>query len=97
MVGATGEAAYAGVWMGGGCSRETTWACDSETLALEAFVIVVHHAAVRRMAGLGEQSLEVGREEDLGKAWWNYLRVRLGPLRPRFPSGHRSGRLAIVC
>ena len=42
----------------GGCSRETTWACDSETLALEAFVIVVHHAAIRRMAGLGEQSLE---------------------------------------
>ena len=32
--------------------------CDSETLALEAFVIVVHHAAVRRMTGLGEQLLE---------------------------------------
>ena len=32
--------------------------CDSETLALGDFVIVVHHAAVRRMAGLGEQSLE---------------------------------------
>ena len=43
---------------GWGGSRETTGACDSETLALEAFVIVVHHAAVRRLAGLGEQSLE---------------------------------------
>ena len=58
VVDAAGEAAYARVWMGG-CSRETTWACDSETLALEAFVIVVHHADVRRLAGIGEQSLEI--------------------------------------
>ena len=55
MVDAVGEAAYAGVWMGG-CSRETTWACDSETLALEAFVNVVHCAAVRRMAGLADKT-----------------------------------------
>ena len=57
MVGDAGEAAYAGVWMGGAVMRPLG-ACDSETLALEAFVIVVHHAAVRRLAGLGEQSLE---------------------------------------
>ena len=56
MVGAAGEAAYAGVWMGGAVVRPLG-ACDSETLALGAFVIVVHHAAVRRMAGLGKQSL----------------------------------------
>jgi hypothetical protein len=49
VVGATGEAAYAGVWMGG-CSRETTGGRDSETLALGPFVIVVQHAAVRRLA-----------------------------------------------
>ena len=57
VVDAAGEAACAGVWMGG-CSRGPLGACDSETLALGAFVIVFHHAAIRRMAGLGEQSLD---------------------------------------
>ena len=50
MVGAAGEAAYAGVWMGGGAVVRPRGACDSETLALGAFVIVVRHAAVRRLA-----------------------------------------------
>ena len=43
---------------GGGAVVRPLGACDSETLALGAFFIVVHHAAVRRMTGLGEQSLE---------------------------------------
>ena len=42
----------------GGAVVRPLGACDSETLALGAFVIVVHHAVVRRMAGLGEKSLE---------------------------------------
>ena len=58
MVDAAGEAAYAGVWMGGGAVVRPLGACNSETLVLGAFVIVVHHATVRRMGGLGEQSLE---------------------------------------
>ena len=45
--------------MDGGCTVvRPLGACDSETLALGAFVIVVHHAAIRRMAELGKQSLE---------------------------------------
>ena len=35
---------------GGGTVVRPLGACDSETLALEAFVIVVPHAAVRRLA-----------------------------------------------
>ena len=34
----------------GGAVVRPLGACDSETLALGAFVIVVHHAAVRRLA-----------------------------------------------
>ena len=75
MVGATGEAAYAGVWMGGGTVVRPLGACDSETLALGAFVIVVHHAAVRRLAGLGEQSLE---SRPGGGPWEGLAELHLG-------------------
>ena len=50
VVDAAGETAYAGVWMGEGAVVRPLGACDSETLALEAFVIVVQRAAVRRLA-----------------------------------------------
>ena len=42
----------------GGAVVRPLGACDSETLVLGDFFIVVHHAAVRRLAGLGEQLLE---------------------------------------
>ena len=82
---------------GGGAVVRPLGACDSETLALGAFVIVVHHAAVRRLAGLGEQSLE---SRPGGGPWEGLAELPKGaarPLKPRFPSGHHSGRLAIVC
>ena len=53
----------------GGAVVRPLGACDSETLALGDFVIVFHHAAVRRMAGLGEQSLE----SSLGGGTWEGL------------------------
>ena len=73
-------------------------ACDSEILALEDF-FHCWSTCCRKVAGKGLENnrWRVGWSNDLGNAWQNYSWGAARSLSPRFPSGHHSGHLTIVC